>query len=118
MQMTKILNGGISMKKSLLTVLSLMLATVSLDSEAKSRGMSAMQQEMCRKACMKKGFKWDPTSAASKKGCTCVTGDEGEDFTITDSDMMEMGLDNAVPKNMMKKKMMGMKNMDMDMDNN
>lgn len=84
------------MKKSLLTVLSLMLASVALESEA-ARGMSSMQQDMCRKACMKKGYKWDPTSAASKKGCTCLS-DEGDDFTITDADMGESTLDNVVDK--------------------
>jgi hypothetical protein len=94
--MTKIHNGGVSMEKSLLTVLSLMLASVALESDA-ARGMSPSQQEACRKACQKRGDKWDPTSAASKKGCTCETG-EGESYTITDADLNESTLDNVVGK--------------------
>lgn len=86
------------MKKSLLTVLSLVLATVALESEA-ARGMSSNQQEACRRACEHKGFKWDPTSAASVKGCTCVTGNEGEHFTITDPEIEKISLDNVMPKN-------------------
>lgn len=86
------------MKKSLLTVLSLMLAAVALESEA-ARGMSANQQEACRKACMKRGDKWDPSSAENGKGCTCLTGDvERDSYTITDSDLGQTQLDNVVGK--------------------
>ena len=83
------------MKKSLLTVLSLLLASVSLESSA-AKGMSANQQELCRQACMKKGDKWDPTSAASGKGCTCKSDDT--EYTITDADLKEDTLDNVVGK--------------------
>lgn len=86
------------MKKSLLTVLSLMLATVALESEA-ARGMSANQQESCRKACMQRGDKWDPSSAENGKGCTCLTGEgERNSYTITDADLNQNQLDNVVGK--------------------
>ena len=60
-------------------------------------GMSSKQQEMCRKACMMRGDKYDPTSAASAKGCTCMS-DEGGNYTITGADMNQMHLDNVVGK--------------------
>lgn len=85
------------MKKSLLTVLSLVLASIAFDSSAKANGMTATQQESCRQVCQKKGDKWDPTSAASGKGCTCVTSD-GDSYTITDPELGQKNLDNKLVK--------------------
>lgn len=86
------------MKKSLLTVLSLVLASIAFQSSAdsKANGMTAKQQELCRQACQKRGDKWDPTSASNAKGCTCESGDGN--YTITDADLKEDTLDNVVGK--------------------
>lgn len=86
------------MKKSLLTILFLAAAAVSFESNAKPHGMTPLKQEMCRRACMMKGDKWYPGSSTSgPKGCTCRSED-GNQYTITDSDMGQMDLDNEVGK--------------------
>ena len=84
------------MKKSLLPAL-LIAAMPLLATAMGGSGMNAKQQEMCRKACMMRGDKYDPTSAANKHGCTCLSA-EGENYTITDADMNQMNLDNVVGK--------------------
>lgn len=82
------------MKKSLLPAL--LLVAFSFGAAAMGgSGMNAKQQEMCRKACMMRGDKYDPTSAANVKGCTCLSA-EGENYTITDADMSQMNLDHVV----------------------
>lgn len=63
-----------------------------------TRGMSAQQQEMCRRACMMRGDKYDPTSSAHAKGCTCLSDEDGENYTITDADLNQTNLDNVVKK--------------------
>lgn len=85
------------MNKSLLAALCLMVAGAAFQTYSMGgSGMSASQQDNCRKACMLRGDKWDPTSAASGKGCTCMSG-EGN-YTITDSEMNEKTLDNVTGK--------------------
>lgn len=85
------------MNKYVLPVLLALAAPTMMAQAMGGSGMSAKQQEMCRKACMMRGDKYDPTSAASSKGCTCLS-DEGENYTITDADMNQMTLDNVVGK--------------------
>ncbi len=82
------------MKKSLIPAL-LIVVLPFISAAMGGSGMSAKQQEMCRKACMMRGDKYDPTSAANSHGCTCLSA-EGENYTITDSDMKQMNLDHVV----------------------
>ena len=84
------------MKKSLLPVL-LLVALPFAALAMGGSGMNAKQQDKCRKACMMRGDKWDPTSAANREGCTCISG-EGDNYVITDADMGQRNLDNEVGK--------------------
>ncbi|HCI48506.1 MAG: hypothetical protein A2977_01765 [Alphaproteobacteria bacterium RIFCSPLOWO2_01_FULL_45_8] len=88
------------MKKSLLsvTLLAVLFGGLSSYSLGDDRRMSAKQQEACRTACLKNaGWKWDPTSADNRKGCTC-RDEGGNEVTITDYDLGEKRLDNVVSK--------------------
>lgn len=85
------------MNKYLLPALLALVLPLGAQAMGGTNGMSAKQQEMCRKACMMRGDKYDPTSSANSKGCTCLS-DEGENYTITDADQGQMNLDNVVGK--------------------